>query len=583
MKSKGIRIIASLLVFVMVLGTATFVSFAESNTRTVVDYDFTTMSDLSSVTGIKLATANYTNGKSATWELKDGALVVKSTGGHSLVQIHNFAAFDNSVGFSIEMKVKFIASNGNKTRAGIAYGLDQKLNGTFTFFALKEGNYYSIERNVKGTQQSGVDKGTYMPNNSSTTYEYALNREYTLRVDVNGDNLATAYLDGVKTSAENISFKNDGTGMGIYLRDADLAISSYKIIESLNKDGNELAASNNFINGTKVYEETFDSEDSLDKLEKVYFNTNNGEPSAAVADGRLNITSKHDTVYSLFNDPDTLNIMQDGKAYTIVVKASMNSPCEPSVLTESKTRVGIAFNIKDSSNFDYAVFRANGTFDLNKHRNGAWSSADRAWATSFVDYFANTDYELVVKVASDGTLRIAVDGKLSEAFDDSNDRLGNGIGIVCRNGVASFDSITVYEDSTNNTAYIGCQESAVSGDTFNVRFVAKAESRAADTIGFKIIAEYGTNDSKDLSAEVTTLMSSIIASDAHGFNYKRHAHNLGGSYLFALTVTDIPANIGNITFTVTPYYSIGEQEFSGQSYTVVYNNGAFVTQELISE
>ncbi len=457
MKKNAIRIFAAMLTILMLVSLVTIASSAQDTTKTVVDYNFATMQNLD---GVNLINAKYNNGKDATWELKDGALVVKSTGGHALVQVHNFAASDNSTGFSIEMKVKFINSNGGKTRAGIAYGMDQAFNGTFTFFALKEGNVYSVERNVLGAWQGGLTNGTYQE--STSTYEYALNREYTLRVDVDSENNATAYLDGVKTAAENVPFKKDGTGMGIYLRDADLAISSYTIKESVDATASSSSSSSSASSSSEATSNTsavdtsknvllsydFTSMQNLDSVTDIKLaNTNyaNGKDATwELKDGALVVksTGGH-ALIQLHNFVPSEN--SAGFAIEMKVKFLASNG--------AKTRAGIAYGMDQEFNgtFSFFALKESNFYAIERNVKGTWQGglANGTYQPNDTsvnyDYALNREYTLRVEVDAAGLATAYLDGQKTSAERIPFKNDGTGMGIYLRDSDLAISSYSITE------------------------------------------------------------------------------------------------------------------------------------------
>jgi len=63
-----------------------------------------------------------------------------------------------------------------------------------------------------------------------------------------------------------------------------------------------------------------------------------------------------------------------------------------------------------------------------------------------------------------------------------------------------------------------------------------------------------------------------------GKTYTYTAASMGGDYVYALSVAGVPTNVGDVTFTVTPFtVDQNGKEVTGQGWTVVYNGGEFVS------
>lgn len=116
-----------------------------------------------------------------------------------------------------------------------------------------------------------------------------------------------------------------------------------------------------------------------------------------------------------------------------------------------------------------------------------------------------------------------------------------------------------------------------------VRFIASTEleSTLIEDAGFEIKIEYGSF-SDDINYECDTLMSGFYANNG-GVKVSYSATCVGGSYVFIGYVDDIPTTEGTVTFTVKPYVTDGDGNVTyGTAYTVVYNNGVFVSATPIS-
>lgn len=128
--------------------------------------------------------------------------------------------------------------------------------------------------------------------------------------------------------------------------------------------------------------------------------------------------------------------------------------------------------------------------------------------------------------------------------------------------------------------YKGVQSSTVADNKFNVRFVATVDALDYDSVGFEITANYtegGTAAEKEFNKSCSYVYTKLTGKTEAGLQ-EYTVEDLGGNYILALTITDVPADLGTITFHVKPYAVQDGNKIYGASYTVVYNNGVLVSQ-----
>ncbi|MBQ8140730.1 MAG: hypothetical protein IJ038_03435 [Clostridia bacterium] len=129
--------------------------------------------------------------------------------------------------------------------------------------------------------------------------------------------------------------------------------------------------------------------------------------------------------------------------------------------------------------------------------------------------------------------------------------------------VRIYDSQIVLEDKAE-AHYYGAQTAGYTGeadgvetDLFDVRFIATMDDINAQEIGFNVAVKYGADEKGDFSGSCKYLMSTINASSVGGGLVSNTSDDLGGVYIFALTISEIPQSLikdgGSVTFTVTPY------------------------------
>ena len=122
---------------------------------------------------------------------------------------------------------------------------------------------------------------------------------------------------------------------------------------------------------------------------------------------------------------------------------------------------------------------------------------------------------------------------------------------------------------TTFPVFAGYQTTDVTDGKYSVRFVATINYLDdVSAVGFIIRAQF-EKDSAPVDKTVTQycayVYNSILAAGS-----PVTAEELGGNYIFALHIDEIPENIGQITFTVTPYYNHAQNGIvEGAAQTVV--------------
>lgn len=129
-----------------------------------------------------------------------------------------------------------------------------------------------------------------------------------------------------------------------------------------------------------------------------------------------------------------------------------------------------------------------------------------------------------------------------ETYTVSNIRIENMIGDVKVVGAQTSN------EAANDTA----------DTTYSVRFIATIDSDLYKNAGFKVNATAG-GETKSWDKNSTKVYTEIIGSDEAGttLSYKagegEGENYLGGKYLVAITITDIPKSIANVEFSVSAY------------------------------
>ncbi len=208
-----------------------------------------------------------------------------------------------------------------------------------------------------------------------------------------------------------------------------------------------------FLTEPKVFEETFSDSETLADLNA---ETMLGAVTESAGAGGLTLTEATNkaAVVKLFDyAPSTV----EGSAYTVVLRGSMSAAASDK--DESKDMLGIAFNILDENSYCYAVLRSSGNYDINRQKDGKWQSgpgyttgngSSRNRMLSFFEYQPDTGYELMIRVYSDGKVRLILDGVVTVDIAD-NFREGTGIGLYLRNTSATVTYLGVFADAANSS------------------------------------------------------------------------------------------------------------------------------------
>lgn len=123
----------------------------------------------------------------------------------------------------------------------------------------------------------------------------------------------------------------------------------------------------------------------------------------------------------------------------------------------------------------------------------------------------------------------------------------------------------------------GLQETAPAAGTLSIRFLGTiaASYTQFNALGFDIAYTDPSDTHFDAQeVAVKTVYTSILASEG-GEMVAHNASDFDASYIFALTLEDVPA-VGTCTFTVTPFVCSGETKLTGMTYEITYTNGAYV-------
>ena len=172
-----------------------------------------------------------------------------------------------------------------------------------------------------------------------------------------------------------------------------------------------------------------------------------------------------------------------------------------------------------------------------------------------------------VKIASDNT-SITATLNLYDASLDGN--IGTGLDVINRYYAvyAGVQNTAVNTDTTDD----------IPDNTYSVRFVGVIDSLDYEEVGFEI--------STAANGEITGGRCEKLYTSVVGDGDDYTASELGGNYIFAYAIKDIPTSVGTVTFTVKPYYVVKVNEvpttYYGTAYTVTYNAEGYVSSSAIA-
>lgn len=168
----------------------------------------------------------------------------------------------------------------------------------------------------------------------------------------------------------------------------------------------------------------------------------------------------------------------------------------------------------------------------------------------------------------------AFDGLLSEwTFTGAEN---NGIYGV------SLLRLNVTRDTTSAFRFVGVQNTAIdaSGETpkTDIRLIGVLDSLDYEAVGMDVLGFLGTADEtpdRTFRKEAKTVYGAILAS-TDGSARRITASELGGSYIWALTVCGVPAE-GTVTLAVSLYTVKDGTKTATGTYEVVFTDGVYVS------
>ncbi len=264
---------------------------------------------------------------------------------------------------------------------------------------------------------------------------------------------------------------------------------------------------------------------------------------------------------------------------------------------ESSRNYAITFDKEFECGVDYYIFV---TVKLNSDEKtatavGYWSGND----LSFTKGVENTALNLSTQAQSNkGIIRASLNaainvGTANNAKNADTAFVATFDDIWIFNAAVNADSLPViakggfhYTDGEAKTApaFRGSQVSPITEDKHALRLVGTVDSTSYAEVGFKVqVTDYKSASYNEQAYMTTTVYNSILGSTTNGNWITYTAAQLGGTYIYALTLEGIPTD-ATVTLKVTPCYKLteGGETLTGESYTVVIENGKIVSQTVVA-
>lgn len=130
---------------------------------------------------------------------------------------------------------------------------------------------------------------------------------------------------------------------------------------------------------------------------------------------------------------------------------------------------------------------------------------------------------------------------------------------------------------TEDAALVAVQKTDPADNAVALRFIGSVNSLKGEKVGFELTAVYtadGVERTLSWDRSATMVYTSILAEE-NGSVRSVTAAELGGVYLYALVLENVPVNAGDIVFTVRPYRVIDGEKDYGVEKTVTLSGGEF--------
>lgn len=200
-----------------------------------------------------------------------------------------------------------------------------------------------------------------------------------------------------------------------------------------------------------------------------------------------------------------------------------------------------------------------------------YDGATRTWGQTVT--VTNGEYKINTEAATTNAAIVLND---TDALQKITMDAGKNAGVY---RVKNLFIDTEADVNTNGFKLVGVQDTDPAAEKINVRFVGVVDQpEDFQKIGIKVTAYLNGEKHKDFDIATTEVYKAITGS-ANGVNSTITAEELGGEYVYALTIKGVPAS-GTVTFEVTPY-TVDVNDSSNvtdyATYEVVYQNGEYVS------
>ena len=150
-----------------------------------------------------------------------------------------------------------------------------------------------------------------------------------------------------------------------------------------------------------------------------------------------------------------------------------------------------------------------------------------------------------------------------------------GGGVTIHRVAVSYGG-TTQAVSTFAPGYIGAQQYVGEDGSGNIRFVAGVDDWTRyDALGFRVTARNAAGETLfAVNRDLRTVYSALTATAEDGSAVQETAAKYEANALMAYAICGIPADVGEVTFTVVPTWTLDGVAYEGAGCTVVYNPAA---------
>lgn len=234
---------------------------------------------------------------------------------------------------------------------------------------------------------------------------------------------------------------------------------------------------------------------------------------------------------------------------TVISMFGMDFPCVPAHAVDSSVEFSCydeEGNVTRRGNMRYGVQDARGERKATNSAGTIPEDCRRAFKITTVGMNGALGVQLA-RLATDFT---PADGAPVQNYRFVGWADENGAPVtVIPNVMESHTIYAVYESLLPE--FTGYQTTSAKDGVWGIRFVSVLNHIECAAIGYRLEFSYnGADYEKDIRCQY---VYTSITQTVDGAQDAVTAEELGGAYIFALHITDIPADAGELTFRVTPY------------------------------